>query len=170
MTIKQDLVCRAAVAVSTVLGGVGCGLSPENIPGLERKVTKETSAKATAGPLDLIVLFDDPLGTSAQGLSVGEAPSPLPLEDLVVVYAEQKRETLATLLGGAANRVVDYTQLPMIAVKGATHSELLALAARPEVAQVFADEPHEHFLTQSLALIDQAGAASGGKADQKESK
>ncbi len=144
------------------MGGVGCGLSPENIPGLERKVTKETSAKATAGPLDLIVLFDDPLGTSAQGLSVGEAPSPLPLEDLVVVYAEQKRETLATLLGGAANRVVDYTQLPMIAVKGATHSELLALAARPEVAQVFADEPHEHFLTQSLALIDQAGAASGG--------
>lgn len=143
-----------------MLAGVGCGLNPENIPGLDRKITKETSAKAAEGPLDLIVLFDDPLGTSAQGLSVGEAPSPLPQEDMVVVYAEQKREVLAELLGRGG--VTDYAQLPMIALRGATQADLLALAARPEVAQVFADEPHEHFLTESLALIDQAGAASGG--------
>lgn len=150
------------MAVSTVLAGVGCGLSPENLPGLDRKIAKEASVKAAEGPLDLIVLFDDPLGTSAQGLSVGEAPTPLPQEDMVVVYAEQKREVLAELFGRGSDRVTDYAQLPMIALKGATQTDLLALAARPEVAQVFADEPHEHFLTESLALIDQAGAASGG--------
>ncbi|MFO0727504.1 MAG: S8 family serine peptidase [Myxococcota bacterium] len=122
------------------------------------KVSPEAVAKVASGPADVIVVFDATSGQSGQGLSAWDKLDLSP-EDRAQFYQEKKRAVLEML---EVDRVRDFSRLPLIAVAHASQAELAALAARPEVSRIEEDAPHEHFLTESLGLINQAGAAALG--------
>lgn len=61
-----------------------------------------------------------------------------------------------------AEELYDYSHLPMMTVRVRSTEALARLARSPAVRAVYEDAPHEHFLAQSLALIDQPTALSNG--------
>jgi subtilisin family serine protease len=118
----------------------------------------------TGQSVDIIVEFEvsgsrDEIHTRAleaglRSLDAGQ------LAEKRAAYASIKQDGLAEIEGVTILR--DYENLPTSFVRVSSEGALNSLIERPEVKAVFENRVYQHFLAQSLPLIEQPAAAAAG--------
>jgi subtilisin family serine protease len=121
---------------------------------------------AVGVPQEVIVLFDD--RDVETETAVQRKRAHLPYDDDAILsfraarYRDIKQRAEAAMLPGEAERVQDYTHLPMSFIRFKSSTGLEHFLARPEVVAVYENRPIYPSLAQSLPLINQPAAVQAG--------